>query len=181
MVVIEQHFHFGGADPERLDRIEAKLDAVLATTTRTDEGVSDLMTIAQDIADAVREDADLDSAILTALDTATTRIEELIIQAEETGSLDELRAGLADLRANNEVVRAAITQSTPADPETPTDPAPPVDVPTEPVPPVEPEVPSEPSVEPVPETPVEPEPGAPIEPDAEVNETQEPTPDVRDI
>lgn len=178
MVVIEQHFHFGGADPERLDRIEAKLDAVLATTTRTDEGVSDLMTIAQDIADAVREDADLDSAILTALDTATTRIEELITQAEETGSLDELRAGLADLRANNDVVRAAITQSTPADPETPTEPAPPVDVPTEPVPPVEPDVPDVPAE---PETPVEPEPGAPVEPDAEVNETQEPTPDVRDI
>ena len=178
MVVIEQHFHFGGADPERLDRIEAKLDAVLATTTRTDEGVSDLMTIAQDIADAVREDADLDSAILTALDTATTRIEELITQAEETGSLDELRAGLADLRANNDVVRAAITQSTPADPETPTEPAPPVDVPTEPVPPDEPD---EPDVPAEPETPVEPEPGAPVEPDAEVNETQEPTPDVRDI
>lgn len=179
MVVIEQHFHFGGPDPERLDRIEAKLDAVLATITRTDEGVSDLMTIAQDIADAVREDADLDSAILTALDTATTRIEELITQAEETGSLDELRAGLADLRANNDVVRAAITQSTPADPETPTEPAPPVDVPTEPVPPDEPD---EPDVPAEPETPVAPEPGtAPIEPDAEVNETQEPAPDVRDI
>ena len=178
MVVVEQNVYFGGPDPERLDRIEAKLDAVLATTTRTDEGVSDLMTIAQDIADAVREDADLDSAILTALDTATTRIEELITQAEETGSLEELRAGLADLRANNDVVRAAITQSTPADPETPTEPAPPVDVPTEPVPPDEldePDVPTEP------ETPVEPEPGAPVEPDAEVNETQEPTPDVRDI
>lgn len=169
MVVVEQNFYFGGPDPERLDRIEAKLDAVLESNTRLSEGVSDLMTIAQDIADAVREDADLDSAILTALDTATDRIEELITQAEETGSLNELRAGLADLRANNDVVRAAITQSTPADPETP----------TEPVPPVEPDVPDVPTE---PETPVAPEPGtAPIEPDAEVNETQEPAPDVRDI
>lgn len=53
MVVVEQNFYFGGPDPERLDRSEAKLDAVLATITRTDEGVSGLMTIALDIADAV--------------------------------------------------------------------------------------------------------------------------------
>lgn len=164
MDVIEQHFHLGSglsrADRDRLVRIEAKLDAVLDQTSLTLEGASNLMTIAQDIIDAVREDTQLDTALLAALTTLTDRVDALVAEAEQTGSVADLQAALADLRANNQAVRDAITAGTPVDPGTPTAPTP--EVPTEPESPTEPETPAEPTPEP--EVPAEPETPADGEP-----------------
>jgi hypothetical protein len=160
MDVIEQHFHLGSglsrSDRERLTRIEAKIDAVLDQTSLILEGASNLMTIAQDIIDAVREDTQLDTALLAALTTLTDRVDALVAEAEQTGSVADLQAALADLRANNQAVRDAITAGTPVDPGTPTEPT--DEVPTEP------ETPTETPAEPTPEAEVPAEPETPVEP-----------------